>query len=74
MTNTNQARELRLRRAAKRQHLSITKSRVRDPRAVDYQRWKVVDIHTNKIVAGDRFGLTLDEVETYLMGDDPTSS
>lgn len=74
MTNTDKARELRLRRAAKRQNLNISKSRVRDPRAVLYQRWTIADPYTNTLVAGDRYGLTLDEVEAYLMGDDETDS
>lgn len=69
-------REKRLRNAAKRQGLNITRSRVRDPRALMFGRYQIFrrDIPgTNwqggEIVAGEGVGLTLDEVETYLRGE-----
>lgn len=37
-------RENRLRRMAERQGLELRKSRRRDPRAMDYGRWYIVDV------------------------------
>lgn len=37
--NTSRTREMRLRETAKRQGLTLTKSRRRDPRAIDYGHW-----------------------------------
>jgi len=54
-------RENRLRRAAERQGLLLKKSRRRDPRAIDYGTYMVVDAVTNTLTAGER--MTLDEVE-----------
>ncbi|WIB12910.1 hypothetical protein [Curtobacterium sp. MCPF17_052] len=54
-------RENRLRRAAERQGLLLKKSRRRDPRAIDYGTYMVVDAATNSLTAGP--GLTLDDVE-----------
>ena len=63
--------ENRLRRMAKRQALQLMKSRVRDPRAVDFGRYMIVDPYTNTIVAGGHggFDLTIDQVEAYLTED-----
>jgi hypothetical protein len=58
-------RENRLRRMAERQGYSLQKSRRRDPRAVDYGLYSIVDSHKNP-VAGGGPGLTLDEVERRL--------
>jgi hypothetical protein len=59
-------RENRLRRMAKRQGLDLVKFRVRDPRALDYGRWLVVDPFTNSIVAGEPGYMGLDDVEAFL--------
>ncbi len=63
-------REVRLRRMAERQGLRIHKSRRRDPKALSYGCWMIVDPYSNAVVAGA--GLTgepdlgLDDVELYL--------
>lgn len=65
-------RENRLRRMAVRQGLQLAKSRRRDPRAVDYGVYRVVDAHTSLVHAGphqDGFR-DLDEVEAFLTDDD----
>ena len=65
-------RENRLRRAAKRQGRELQKSRARDPRALGFGRWRLVDAATNAVVAGGHpwdYSLTLDEVEAWLTGD-----
>jgi hypothetical protein len=66
---TERVRENRLRRMAQRQGLVLQKSRRRDPSAIDYGRWFIVDQDTNALVAGDRFGITIDEVERFLTED-----
>lgn len=70
-------RENRLRRMAERQGLQLQKSRRRDPRALDYARYQLVDVYTNALVAGSSpwggYGLDLDDVEEFLTsngGDD----
>ena len=73
---SDKVRENRLRRMAERQGLEIQKSRRRDPRAVDYDRWLILDARANAVVAGiegtPRHGMTLDAVEAYLTGDEWT--
>lgn len=75
-TRADISHEQRLRRAAKRQGLNITRSRVRDPRALMFGRYQITRRDApgthwrgGEIVAGEGYGLTLDEVETYLLGD-----
>jgi hypothetical protein len=61
----------RLRRAAKRRGLDIRRSRTRDPRDSDYDRWEIVDLYENTVVAGTdidgRPNMTLADVEAWLM-------
>ena len=63
-------RETRLRRMAKRQDLEIQKSHSRDPRAIGYGCWMIVDPYTNAVVAGvggtGRPEFTLDDIERWL--------
>jgi hypothetical protein len=65
--------ENQLRRAADRQGLRLTKSRTRDPKAVDYDRWALLDIVNggcrNPTIA-ERWiwSWTLDQVRDYLKG------
>jgi len=59
-------RENRLRRMAQRQGLTLQKSRRRDPRAIDYGRWLIVDPNRNAIVGGEPGRWTLDDVERFL--------
>lgn len=66
--------ENRLRRAAERQGLQLQKSRSRDPRAVDYGTYQLVDPSENTIVAlglQSGYGLGLEAVARELrMGSD----
>jgi hypothetical protein len=69
MTDAEKVRENRLRRMAERQGYQLVKSRRRDPQAIDYGRWMIIDVSTNGVVAGaGRVGpdLDLDDVELYL--------
>jgi hypothetical protein len=66
-------RENRLRRAAKRQGLRLEKSRVRDPRALTYGGYHLIDARTNVIVAFGQligFEANLDDIERYLTSDE----
>ncbi len=64
-TTQEKVRENRLRRMAARQGLSIQKSRVRDPRALDYGKWAVQDT-TGKRGLGFELP-NIDAVELFLM-------
>lgn len=62
-------RENRLRRKAERQGLRLVKSRRRDPQAIDYGKYMIVN-RDNVVVAGELntgHALDLDGVERYLM-------
>ena len=72
MGETEKVRENRLRRMAARQGLVLKKSRRRDPRALGYGGYMLVDAFTNSVVAGELDSpraLTLDDVEAYLAGE-----
>jgi len=54
---------------AARQGLRLTKTRRRDPRALDYGTYMLVDANTDALVAWglqSGYGMTLDEIETCL--------
>lgn len=66
---TDKVRENRLRRTAKRQGLRLEKSRRRDPRALDFGTYWLVDPWTNTLVYGGGVGVDgphLDDIEAYL--------
>lgn len=65
--------ENRLRRVADRQGLRLEKSRLRDPRAIGYATYQLVDERANTVVLADDergYGLDLHDVARYLYGDD----
>lgn len=66
---TDKVRMNRLRRMAERQGLSLAKSRRRDPNAVDFGGFMLLDASTNSVVAGGDpipYSLSLDEAEAWL--------
>ncbi len=71
------ALENRLRHAADRQGLWLVKSRRRDPRAVDYRRYNLLDPRTRFPVTnvadplGTGYPLGLEDVERHLFGERP---
>jgi hypothetical protein len=71
-TTAQKTRETRLRRMAERQGLRLVKSRRRDPRAIDFGDFMLVDAETNSIVVGEigRVRCSLDDIERYLTGVD----
>ena len=56
----------RLRRAAQRQGLKLTKSRRRDPRALDYARYWLLDLKTESVVVGGERGVAMEAVARFL--------
>jgi hypothetical protein len=74
MNQDEKVRENLLRRMADRQGVTLHKSRTRDPRALDYNRWMILDPTAKGGVIGKgRTGkpsMNLDEVENNLFGDD----
>jgi len=61
----SRTRENRLRRAAQRQGLRLSRSRRRDPRALDFGIYTLLD-GTTVVASG-----TLDDVELFLLGEAP---
>ena len=66
----DKVRENRLRQIAARLDLEVVKSRRRDPRAIDFDRYMIRDPYANCVVAGvgptGSSHFTLDDVEHYL--------
>jgi hypothetical protein len=61
--------ENRLRRAANRQGLRLEKSRARDPRAIGYGTYHLVDVDTNTLASygyQQGYGLNLEDVWRFL--------
>jgi hypothetical protein len=72
MIRKDQVRENRARRMADRQGLRLEKSRRRDSKALTFGTYQLVDQISNVLVMGDAnrgYGLDLDAVEKYLLGD-----
>lgn len=68
MDGTDKVRENRLRRMAERQGLILQKCKLRDPRAIGYGTYRLLNAATGAVVMsgpGD-YGLTLDHVEGVL--------
>jgi hypothetical protein len=65
-------RENRLRRMAARQGLKLTRSRRRDPRALDYGLYWLTDTRTNALVSPEA-GLDIDATERFLTTDRTTT-
>lgn len=64
-TDSGKVRENRLRRVASRRGLRLKKSPRRDPQAVDYGTYQIIDRSNNALIAN---GIPLDEVEQHLGG------
>jgi hypothetical protein len=66
-------RENRLRRMAERQGFKLVKSRRRDPRALDYGGYGIINPYYNTWVIGANpyaFSMDLDEIEQWLTSDE----
>lgn len=64
MDQAEKVRENRLRRMAERQGLTLTRSRRRDPRALDYGLYWIAD--ANGATVSAKQGISLDDVEAFL--------
>ena len=75
---TEKVRENRLRRMAHRQGYKLVKSRLRDPRALGYGDYALLDNESSLIKFGrgpsGQPWATLDEIEKFLTSDDPQRS
>lgn len=62
---TEKSRENRVRRALARQHEIVFKSRARKyvPNADDYGGYMITDAETGNLLAGEKFRLTLEDLE-----------
>ncbi len=70
MSSEDKVKENRLRRIADRRGLRLMKSRSRDPKAVDFGLYGLVDIQTNDLINPPIAGRwtcswTLEDVEDY---------
>lgn len=73
MDPSEKTREKRLRRMADRQGFFLTRSRRRDPRALGYGRFAIVDKFTGAPVYGEldtHNSLSMDDVEAWLTSDE----
>jgi hypothetical protein len=59
-------RENRLRRMAHRRGLALRKSRRRDPGALDFGRYWLLDQETGDPVFGSRWGVSIENIEEFL--------
>jgi hypothetical protein len=66
---SDKIRENRLRRVAERQGLRLRKSRRRDPRAIGYGTYDLVQARDDYMVSPEQ--LTLDGIEQWLTSDHP---
>jgi hypothetical protein len=71
MEMKQKVRESRVRREADRQGLKLSKSRTRDPRALDYDLYALIDVQTGGTInpaIAQRWthSWSLDECEAYL--------
>jgi hypothetical protein len=64
--STEKVRENRLRRMARRQGFALRKSRTRDPYAISFGRYWLVDVELNAAMVGDQWGVDLDAIEAFL--------
>jgi len=62
---TEKEREARARRALARDGLILNKSRVKNLSCDDQGGYRIVDLYTNRIEAGERFDLSLEDVEMF---------
>ena len=68
------AQEQRLRRKAARHfNLRLERSRIRNPDALGYGGYMLIDIYGNYVVQGGdgyAYSATIDQIEAYLLDDD----
>lgn len=71
MPENLKVRENRARRAALRQGMELQKSKRRDPRALDFGGYMLVDLNGNFVIMGadpHPYSATIEQVEAWLAG------
>ncbi len=68
MSITTTAREARLRRSLAKRGAILRKSRARNWSSDNCQGYMIVDAHLNAVITGERFDLSLDDVEQWANG------
>lgn len=63
--NFVKSQERNLRRKLAKEGYILKKSRVRNPNINDFGMYQIIDGMNNRIEAGEKFDLTLEEVEDY---------
>jgi hypothetical protein len=58
-------REQKIRRKLATQGLRLKKSRTKNHTADDYGGYQIIEIYSNRIEAGEKFDLSLEDVEDY---------
>ena len=66
MTRANIVQENRVRRTAKRRGFILKRSARRDPQALDFGRYWLIDGRNDACVLGGQWGVELDDVEAWL--------
>lgn len=69
MTESDKVKENRLRRIAERRGMRLEKSRRRDPKAIDYGGYMLIDTAANAVVVGASpysYSASLEDIENYL--------
>ena len=66
MARPNIVQENRVRRTAKRRGFILRRSRRRDPQALDYGRYWLIDPRLDGLALGGEWGVELDDVEAWL--------
>jgi hypothetical protein len=69
------ALENRVRQVAEQRGLKLMKSQRRDPRALDYDGYMLVDVAKNFVVFGgspNPYRATIEEIEAYLNKNEPS--
>ena len=72
MDAKERVRERRIRRMAERQGYKLSRSARRDPRALDYGKYSLIDLRTRTRLFADElsnYGATLDQIEAFLTRD-----
>ena len=72
MDAKERVRERRIRRMAERQGYKLSRSARRDPRALDYRKYSLIDLRTRTRLFVDElsdYAATLDQIEAFLTRD-----
>lgn len=69
MSENDKVKENRLRRIAERRGMKIEKSRRRDPKAIDFGGYMLIDVSTNAVITGGSpypYSASIEDIEEHL--------